>query len=153
MSIIFNKADKNHIEKYIIHRIEFIKSLGGAFKNEDEFINNTRLFLEQNIPLGNAVIFIAEDNGEIVSSAMAVVYNTLPMSYTPSGKCSIIYNVYTKKAYRGKGYATTLLNMLIKYLKDNNVEEIMIKYTSEGRTLYEKLGFKQLEDYMVYYPL
>ena len=29
----------------------------------------------------------------------------------------------------------------------------MIKYTSEGRPLYEKLGFKQLEDYMVYYPL
>ena len=52
MSITFSKADKSHIEKYIIHRLEFIKSLGGVFKNEDEFINNTRLFLEQNIPLG-----------------------------------------------------------------------------------------------------
>lgn len=38
MSIAFHKADKSHIEKYIIHRIEFIKSLGGTFKNEDEFI-------------------------------------------------------------------------------------------------------------------
>lgn len=39
MSITFSKADKSHIEKYIIHRLEFIKSLGGVFKNEDEFIN------------------------------------------------------------------------------------------------------------------
>lgn len=152
MSVIFRKGEISHIEKYINHRLEFIKFLGGRIKDEDEFIKNTRNFLKQNIPLENAVIFLAEDNSSIISSCMAVIYNTLPMAYTPHGKCSIIYNVYTDKAYRGKGYAKKLLNMLLDYLKENNVEEIMIKYTSEGKPLYEKLGFKQLNDYMVYFP-
>ncbi len=44
---------------------------------------------------------------------MEVLYESLPMTYTPSGKCRIIYNVYTMAEYRNKGLVKKLLYMLL----------------------------------------
>ena len=51
--------------------------------------------------------------------------------------------------YRNKGLAKKLLNMLLDDLHVKGVEEVLIKYTDAGKKVYEKLGFKQLQDYMI----
>lgn len=149
MEIIFRKAEIKDIEKYIEHRVEFIESLKGVFQDEKIFRINTKNFLEKSITNNTSIIFIAEEGGKILSSAMAVLYESLPMTYTPNGKCSIIYNVYTIAEYRNKGLAKKLLNMLLDDLHAKGVEEVLIKYTDAGKKVYEKLGFKQLQDYMI----
>ncbi len=149
MDIVFRKAEIKDIEKYIEHRIEFILSLKGVFQDEKIFRINTKNFLEKSITNNTSVIFIAEKEGKILSSAMAVLYESLPMTYTPNGKCSIIYNVYTTAEYRNKGFAKKLLKMLLDDLHAKGIEEVLIKYTDAGKKVYEKLGFKQLHDYMI----
>lgn len=52
-----------------------------------------------------------------------------------------IIDVYCVPEKRRNGYASKIMDELIKWLKDNGVHNIKLKPSSAGRHLYEKLGF------------
>ncbi len=80
-------------------------------------------------------LFIAEDNGKIIShnglKLTKILINGHPISYASMGA------VCTHSAYRGQGIATKLLNDIFAYLKE---KEISILTISGGRGLYTKNG-------------
>lgn len=58
-------------------------------------------------------------------------------------------NVYTESAYRRKGIARQLANMLIEDARVNGATEISLDATENGRPLYESMGFTASEECMV----
>ncbi|WP_064091671.1 GNAT family N-acetyltransferase [Rossellomorea aquimaris] len=62
-----------------------------------------------------------------------------------------INDVYVKKPYRGKGYATELLEEALKELKAKEYDEVRLNvytFNENAIKLYEKLGFSDLNKFM-----
>lgn len=62
--------------------------------------------------------------------------------------------IFIKEEYRKKGYAFNLMNELIEYCKDKNVENITLEVSKENSgalILYTKCGFKKVAIRKGYY--
>lgn len=143
------QAETADIERYIEHRIEFIKYMKGTFADESKFRENTYKFLDREISSGKVIIYLMEKENEIISSCMVHIVDTLPMADEVCGRIGIIYNVYTKPDYMGNGYGTKLFNMLMDKIKKAGVEKVILKASADGSKLYKKSGFKYAEDIMI----
>lgn len=88
---------------------------------------------------------LAEDNGNIASTAFLVVCEKPANLGFPTGKTGLILNVLTYPEYRRMGFATRTMNLLIEEAKRQNLSYIELSASESGKPLYEKLGFKEQE--------
>jgi GNAT superfamily N-acetyltransferase len=112
-------------------------------ENKDEFREHTRIYLQKHISDGTILPYIALDDGEIVSSCILCIYETLPTPSCPSGKFGLLINVHTEESYRRRGLSYTHLSMLIEEARSLGVGRIQLTYTDAGYPLYVKLGFEK----------
>jgi GNAT superfamily N-acetyltransferase len=52
-------------------------------------------------------------------------------------------NVYTSPAYRRQGLARHILETMLSWCAEQEMDQITLAASNEGRPLYESLGFKQ----------
>ena len=143
----YRRATRNDIDLFAQNRIEFVTSIR-SISDIEEFERRTKEYLIDNIESDNAIIFIATENNNIAASCMACVYKTAPSPGCLTGQTAQLLNVYTKEEFRKKGHAKKLLKKLIDELKSLKIEKVLLEYTSDGRALYEKMGFTLLENQM-----
>jgi len=136
----YKQASRNDIDVFIEHRMEFVTSIR-KIEDCDSFKDRTRKYLEEHIDKEDLIIFIAKDGGNIISSCMACIYETMPLPSCPRGKSAELLNVYTLSEWRRNGFAEKLIHMLIAESKKRGVEKIILDYTDAGLPLYKKLGF------------
>jgi len=74
--------------------------------------------------------FGMEEDGRLVASATAVTHEGVGW----------VGMVLTDPAFRGRGFATALLEETLRYL-DARVETVKLDATAQGEPLYRKLGF------------
>ena len=136
----FRRANKDDVEQFVATRIEFL-TLIRTIGNTNEFRDSTLSYINSHIDQDDLVIYLAVDQGKIVSSCMACLYQTPPLPSCLTGKTAELLNVYTQADYRRKGIAERLVRMLLAELHARNVEKVMLDYTDDGLALYQKLGF------------
>ena len=89
----------------------------------------------------NIKYFIATENNEVISSCYLAIIPNL----TRAGKSiGFIENVITDKKYRLKGIGKNLINMAIKYGRENNCYKIVLQSGFARKSIhifYEKCGF------------
>lgn len=91
---------------------------------------------------------IAEENGNLLSTA-AIIYYDLPPSFTNKiGIRGYVTNVYTAPEHRRKGLSKMLLKKLLEDAESRGIKKLWLGASEDGRPLYEKLGFIQQESYM-----
>ena len=93
----------------------------------------------------NHHLLVNEVNNAIVSSCVCVIIPNLTRNVRPY---AFIENVVTKKACRGKGYATACLNYAKKIAEENNCYKMMLLTGSkEERTLhfYRNAGYNSTD--------
>jgi ribosomal protein S18 acetylase RimI-like enzyme len=108
----------------------------------------TRLrdYFEKWIPVDGLIACIAENNGDICSTAFLSIVERPPRAADSSYLVGTIYNVYTYPTHRRKGFATEVMRALLSEAKIHNVASVDLLSTDDGKRLYEKLGF-QLTSY------
>lgn len=57
------------------------------------------------------------------------------------GQHGIIVNVFTEPEWRRQGLAAMLLNRIIHWAREQKLGELILHSSTEGRSLYERLGF------------
>lgn len=144
----YRMANRSDIELFVKNRIEFVTSIR-TIEDITVFENKTREYLYAHIEKDDLIIFLAMNDGNIVASCMACLYETAPLPGCLSGKIAELLNVYTQTEYRRKGHAITLLNLLIEETKKRGGEMMLLDYTEDGLALYKKLGFTLLEHRMI----
>lgn len=92
---------------------------------------------------------LALEDSSVVGCATICYIDIMPTYSHPTGRRAHIMNVYTKKEYRRKGIALSMLKLLIEDAKINKATEISLDATELGRPLYERLGFVASQDSMV----
>ena len=87
------------------------------------------------------LVFIAREGDRIVACAMLLLVDK-PMSPAfPNGKTGTVLNVYTRPAWRRRGCARGLMEMLLADAKARGLCRIDLKATAGGAPLYRSLGF------------
>ncbi len=74
-------------------------------------------------------------------------------SETVLDECNI-GNLVTDKEYRGRGFASVLMNALLEDLKDNGIKKVFLEVEHDNLpalSLYEKLGFARYGQRRGYY--
>ena len=95
---------------------------------------------------GIAAHFVARDNGEIIASAGAFIKSDLPFCYFDPAIYGFIGDVFTEKAYRGRGISTVLNKDALKWLKIKGVLMVRLLASEAGRPIYERLGFQPTDE-------
>ena len=102
------------------------------------------------IPEGRYVAWVAyarDRPNEIVGGAVLHLREFLlrpDLTHTRilRGPQGLIMNVFTERAWRRRGVAEALMRELLAWCREHGVESVVLHASSEGRTLYEKLGFR-----------
>ena len=141
------KATRDDIDALMDMRLKMLREVNKLPEEHEfpeEFVNFTKLFFLH----GNQTTWIVDDGGA-VGCASICYYELMPTFDHPSGRRAQIMNVYTRPEYRKKGYASTLLRLLIEDAKDRGVTEIKLDSAEGKGKLYKLAGLKDSEECMV----
>lgn len=91
--------------------------------------------------------YVIREADEIVSCAFLLVQEK-PMSPSfPNGKTGTLLNVYTKPAYRKRGYARQIMQRLTADAEKMELCTLELKSTEDGYPLYCSAGFAEDHSY------
>ena len=114
----------------------------------DDFEALVRSFFARTVADGSFISFIAFCDGE-PAACSGLSVQPLPPSYAePHGLRGYITNMYTRRAWRGLGLATRLLDEIVMYCRLAGCDSIDLNASAAGRPLYLKYGFQELEGEM-----
>ena len=143
----FRRATKADVEAFVDVRIEFVTQIR-TIADVDDFRARTLEYLTDHIERDDLLVYLAVEDGQIVSSCMASLYQTPPVPSCRTGRTAELLNVYTKREFRRRGIAEQLIRMLFTQLQARGVEKVLLDYTEDGLPLYQKLGFTVLPHQM-----
>lgn len=144
--------NKKHFKYFLNLRISLFKELKEINSKEDieELILSTKKYFFDNIEK-NLLCWAIEVANEIVSIASLNIFYRIPYAENLLGKEGYILNVYTLPNYRKKNMADTLIKVIIDYAKNNSVKKLWLNSSDEGKRIYLKNNFKEIENIMELY--
>ncbi len=144
--------NKKHFKYFLNLRISLFKELKEINSKEDieDLILSTKKYFFDNIEK-NLLCWAIEVDDEIVSIASLNIFYRIPYAENLLGKEGYILNVYTLPSYRKKNMADTLVKVIIDYAKNNSIKKLWLNSSDEGKRIYLKNNFKEIENIMELY--
>ena len=97
------------------------------------------------IPTDEFVGFLAVADARIIATSGLVVHRHPPKNRNPTGREAYVMNMYTDPAWRRRGIAARLLQMLVDYARQHQCGKISLDALPKGRSVYAKAGFVPIE--------
>ncbi len=143
--IVYKFAGDQDIELLMSSRLEMLSVVNGKTDFTDELISCSRDYFLN----GDQSTVLAMCEGKVIGCASISYIWIMPTFSHPTGKRAHLMNVYTAKEWQRQGIARKMVTMLVEEAWGRGVTEISLDATTEGRPLYEKLGFTDSEEGMV----
>ena len=142
----YRKASTADIDLLVKTRIEVLLAANGLPSDTDmgEVERQSRAYYEHAIPDGTHTAFLVFDKGQFVGAGGISYYRVMPTYHNPTGRKGYVMNMYTRPAYRRKGIAYHMLDLLVRDAREKGVAFISLEATEAGRPLYEKYGFSAM---------
>lgn len=138
------------LKKLLLWRAEVIENVFGQ-KAEESLLEENRKYYEKHLADGTHIAFVAvKDDTEVGCGALCLT-EELPSPDNPNGLCAYIMNVYVRLPYREQGIGHNIVRHLLDAAKARDCGKIYLETTSEGRPVYQSIGFKEMPDMMKYY--
>lgn len=80
--------------------------------------------------------------GEVVATGGVIIDQHLPTPSNLSGKIGYILNVATDPGYRRRGIARRIMQAMLAWLAEQDIQRAALHASDQGRSLYESLGFE-----------
>ena len=150
--IKYRKAAIDDLDDLLKVRIDFLLDAKNITSdNEQTMLAANREYLESSLQDGSFVGWLAIDRNKIIATSSVSYYKLPPNSIRPNGKVAYIGSMFTYPQYRKQGIATKLFEMAVKDAKANGYTQIELHATKMGRPIYEKYGFVNSSDAMIYF--
>lgn len=130
--ILITANENNSLEKYEISKLNV------SICSMHSLIQETANFL----PLGVNILII-------IGTCGVCFFQYPPNFANATGRVAYITNVYTRDKYRKQGIATKLLELIMEEIKSRDYKFARLHASSQGKKLYEKIGFADAEGFMV----
>jgi GNAT superfamily N-acetyltransferase len=133
------------------HRAEMFRDMGQLPSAlYPELIEQTVAYLSAAIRSGEYLgwLVTAQDSPDVFAGAGVQLRRILPRPLTEDGQTriaagreAIVLNVFTERPWRRKGVARLLMQHVLDWASDSDIDRLVLHASNEGRVLYERLGF------------
>ena len=130
--------------------IEFDESKRAAPFND--FEKECQHFLENAMDSDQWYIWVAEENGKIVSHIYIELIQKVPRPGRVTHRFAYMTNVYTVKEFRSQGIGSKLLSTINEWAKENSYEFIIVWPSDESVEYYKKNSYVHCKEPMEYFP-
>jgi ribosomal protein S18 acetylase RimI-like enzyme len=108
-----------------------------------------RAYIEQRLQNGDAVIFLAEEDG----GALGFVQLYPSLASIPMRPIWILYDLFVAPAARTSGVGRALMDRARQHAEETNAHQLILETATDNLTaqrLYEKLGYKRDDEFYRY---
>ncbi len=143
MDMLFRLADASDAEILTELRLEMRREretvpLGIP---PEEFRKATERFFKETLADGSFVSAMAFDGKEAIACSGLSIQRVPPSYGCPSGMRGYVTNMYTRPAWRRKGLAVKLLDILVEQARNRGCTWLYLNASAAGRPVYERYGF------------
>ncbi|SFM47517.1 Predicted N-acetyltransferase YhbS [Gracilibacillus orientalis] len=117
-----------------------------------DFEKECQSFLENAIESDQWFIWIAEENGKVVSHIYIELIQKVPRPGKVTYPFAYMTNVYTVPEYRNMGVGSKILKTINKWIKENHYEFVIVWPSDESINYYKKNGYVHCTEPMEYFP-
>ncbi len=137
------KAGLTDVDALTELRLDYLIEDNGSLEHSDaETIrNNLPKYFREHLNKDLSVYVIREDDIIVSCAFLLIVMKPMSPAFI-NGKTATVLNVYTRPAYRHRGYARMLMDAMIDDAKEQNIDVIELKATEDGYHLYRSVGFE-----------
>lgn len=104
--------------------------------------------LAADLATGTCRAWVVEDRGEVVAGGAISIASQVPTPADLSPKVAYLHSVFTERAYRGRKCGQGIVERIIEFCRAQGIRRIMLNASEAGRPIYEKLGFRPVDDMM-----
>ena len=142
----YRKATEVDIDQLVKLRISQL--LDEGYPETNDIRKDLKKYFSASLKNESLICWVGLVNEAIVATAGLCFYQ-LPSTFSnPSGRIAYITNMYTADAYRKRGVASHLLQLLLDNAKALNYTSVRLHASSDGKGIYEKAGFTDSDGYM-----
>ncbi len=129
------------IDTLIQLRVAMFDAMGYDKGTLDQAIAPMRSYFLQHLQTGAFRVWVAEVRGAAIASIGVVIHSIPPSPKNTSGKEAYIMNLVTLPEFRRRGIAKKLMLHALDVIRSEGIPRVSLHASSEGRRLYEQLGF------------
>ncbi|BBI33484.1 GNAT family N-acetyltransferase [Cohnella abietis] len=107
-----------------------------------------RNYFDSSLSDKSLVVWVADDDGVVVSTVCFCICRFAPRFENPSGLVAYMTNVYTIPNYRRKGIVSKLISKAIDDLKTQGIRKILLHSPDMAKPMYERFGFIEGKNYL-----
>ena len=150
MNII--QLDKTYADGFLHLRMQLFRELGELHEDADyEALQTaTKTYYLDHV---NKDLFSwgIQVEGQLVSIGSLCLFERLPYAENLSGREGYILNVYTHPDFRNRGFAGQILKTILAYSAELGLKRLWLSSSTQGKSLYGKLGFCEKNHEMEYF--
>lgn len=105
-------------------------------------------FLRNGFEDGTYVYWIAQHQGEIVSTAFVQRIRKVPKPDRIADYIGYLTNVFTLSGHRNRGVGTELLETMVAWARREDLDALIVWPSDRSISLYERCGFRSRNDVM-----
>jgi ribosomal protein S18 acetylase RimI-like enzyme len=137
------RASATDVETLVAHRRAMFHDMG---YNDDAALNDMstkfRVWVLQRM---NAEEYLAwlvyAPDGSVAAGTGLWLMDWPPHMVGKGPRRGNILNVYTHERFRRRGLARELMDVVLRWCRENQVDTIILHASNDGRNLYESMGF------------
>ncbi len=141
--ICIRRATGDDADTLVAHRRAMFYEMGfrdGAAL--DAMTAAFRVWLIERMRGEEYLAWVALAEGQIVAGLGLWLMDWPPHMIGPGARRGNILNVYTESAQRRRGIARRLMEVAVRWCRENGIRAVILHASDDGRPLYEQLGFQ-----------
>lgn len=146
VDVTIRLATTDEVASLVELRVAMFEAMGYEKEVLTQAIDSMRKYFEQHLPTGAFRVWVAEYEETPIASIGLVIHSIPPSPHNIVGKEAYIMNLVTLPEHRHQGIARQLLSHVLDIVRAEGIPKISLHASSDGRRLYEDLGFTILED-------
>lgn len=109
--------------------------------SKDEFLQACSTFFAEGIKRRDWVHWAAESDGMLIACISVYVLVKIPKPDALHDAFGYVTNVYTRPAYRNRRIGSHLMERVVEWAKEQNLEELIVWPSERSIPFYERAGF------------
>jgi GNAT superfamily N-acetyltransferase len=149
---IYRRAAEGDVDELAQMRWDFRREEAPGATRHDQatFLNACTSFLRQGLAEQRWTYWIAQQDTLIISHIYIQRVPKVPKPNRLDDALGYVTNVYTRPAYRGKGIGTQLMNHVLQWAREQDLESLIVWPSETSVGFYERARFRGSTDMLEY---